>query len=466
MALVRYSGDQPTIKPEPRKESSDFLQQLLFADNQLLMTSVIIRDLDVANNLFNPIEHRLDEVTPLLVRRGSNSTVSSEDVSLGAGSEETVDSENGEIPIKHLSRCFSLICTDPDGKEHPHEGIVAALDVTDRGFIFDNEHRTLVDTFAKLDTFLSLLTNLPPSRLDRPQVAMDCEGRSLGRYGSLTLLQIFLHFMAHTYVLDILTLGGRKAFDYEHENGWSVRRFSESPDILKIFWDPRQDQDALKAHFGVELGWTMCLQLVELVVRDRGRDREYRTRLSRCIDLEGNAWMSTEDVDKWVLANVAGRSYFNRFGYEVFEQRPMPPVALEYAAGDVDQMLQLWDHFYPRLTAEGNELVAVETKKCLLESMRPDKPEGSGIAPQSIQDLPIIPFVFEEYTGQGFDSDDTFAEEDAALTEDSDSWPEEDDQPDWEKEALKHVEYNWSGVTLTTTANNRASTDNFFGDRK
>lgn len=421
--------------------------------------------------------HRF-EVPLVLVRNTLSSLDSSDDWSTGTDNEVITDNEvnhQNEGKLRRYispSRSFSLTLLAHDTRDGIEDGCVSSGSdsVTESlAFLFDNEHRTLIEDFNKLNAFLALLVNLPPSTLERPQVAMDSEGWNLGRFGSLTLLQIFLRFRAHTYVIDILSLGGRKAFDYEHENGWSLRRFSESPDILKIFWDPRQDQDALKAHFGVELGWTMCLQLVELVVRDRGRDRQLREKLSRCIDLEGEAWMSRDEVEKWVLANVAGRSYFQEYTYKVFEQRPLPAVALDYAAGDVDQMLQLWDHLYPRLTAEGKELVAAETKKCLLEGMMPDKPQGSGLAPQAIQELPIIPFVFEEYTGQGFDSVDDAAELDEdhdALAEESGWVLAEEEQADWEKEALEHLDYNWLGVTLTTTmGDNRDSAENFLSDR-
>ena len=140
----------------------------------------------------------------------------------------------------------------------------------------------------------------------------------------MILLQIFLQDLAHTYVLDILVLGGRKAFDYEHENGWSVRRLMES-DILKIMWDPRQDQDAFWAHFGIKLGFTMCLQLVELVVRDRGRGRGMQMKLVNCISMEGISWMSPDKLDEWVEANCEGRRYFQQHDYEVFEQLPCYP---------------------------------------------------------------------------------------------------------------------------------------------
>jgi exonuclease 3'-5' domain-containing protein 1 len=303
-----------------------------------------------------------------------------------------------------------------------------------------------VDTFEKLDEFLSHLVDLPANTLETPELAMDCEGRDLGRFGSLTLLQIFLRFLAHTFVLDILILEGRRAFDYKHKNGWSVRRLLES-DILKIMWDPRQDQDALKAHFDIELGWTMCLQLVELVVRNRGRDREKRAKLMNCIDLEGGAWMSFEEVDKWVAANVAGRRFFRQYTYGVFEQRPMPSIALEYAAGDVDQMLKLWDHFYPRLTIEGKELVAMETKKCLMESMLEDKPEGSAFAPQSIQDLPIIPFVFPVYVPEEPEESPNDADEDDTSSEKSEYGLGEE-EPEWQKNSMKHVDYDWSKTVL------------------
>lgn len=446
-SLVSPSSQPDTVSPKIKK--GRFPEA---SDSPLHSLTVVIRPNRNFEATPSPIA-KVEDFDGSSAFSSSSSEASENDLTR---SDSAISFEKTSSPIILPIRSSSLSSLDL-GRVSKHSQEDYSTD-NEQKSAFDDEHRTLVDTEEKLEAFLAVLPFIPESGLDLPQLALDSEGNNLGRFGSMTLLQLFLRFLQHTYLLDILTLGGRKAFDHKHENGWSVRRLLES-DTLKIFWDPRQDQDSFWAHFGIKLGHTMCLQLAELVVRDRGRDREYRMKLVDCINLEGQAWMSTESLDTWVEANCHGRRYFQEFGYEVFEQRPIPSIALEYAAGDVDQMLQLWDHFYPRLTEEGKELVARESKKCLLESMLSDKPDGSAFAPQAIKDLPIVPFVFEKYIPQELDQDQEVADQAQDNNGDSGEQAEwavesEDSSLDWERRALETVNHDWSASSAQRTSEN------------
>jgi hypothetical protein len=165
-------------------------------------------------------------------------------------------------------------------------------------------------------------------------------------------------------------------------------------------------------------------------------------RLSDCIDLEGEAGMKSEEVDKWVRANSDGRRYFKKHGYEVFAQRPISSVALKYAAGDVDQMVHLWKHLYQRLTDDGRALVELETKRCLNESMLTNKPEGTVFAPEVIQRLPIIAFVPEDVTWvcQEYSESLLLADDKYRRT-----LRQEREVPEWERRSLEHA---YKGVSI------------------
>jgi hypothetical protein len=404
---------------------------------------------DITTNRAGHNEHSYESFPRFsLEYDGSSSNIGSSNRDDWSGVDNKLPNDDN----KSLSSAVPHLSSAPtsSGRFELHERdqeIHPIVPCTKDEFVFNNERQTLVDTFDKLRTFLVQLAELPPSTLESPQVALDAEGVNLGRSGSLDLVQIYLPSLKHTFVLDILVLGGRFAFDYEHENGWSVRRLLES-EILKIMWDPRQDQDPFWAHFGIKLGCIMCLQLIELVVRDRGRDRVMRMRLSDCIDLEGEAWMKSEEVDKWVRANGDGRRYFKKHGYEVFAQRPISSVALKYAAGDVDQMVHLWKHLYQRLTDDGRALVESETKRCLNESMLTNKPEGTVFAPEVIQRLPIIAFVPEDVTWvcQEYSESLLLADDKYRRT-----LRQEREVPEWERRSLEHAYKGVSTVAAQDT---------------
>jgi exonuclease 3'-5' domain-containing protein 1 len=52
-------------------------------------------------------------------------------------------------------------------------------------------------------------------------------------------------------------------FGMEGSEGQSLRNVLESKDHVKVWWDLRQDQDALPHHFGITLGNRVDVQLME-----------------------------------------------------------------------------------------------------------------------------------------------------------------------------------------------------------
>jgi hypothetical protein len=60
--------------------------------------------------------------------------------------------------------------------------------------------------------------------------------------------------MKHTFVFDVLALGGREMFETESDLGGGIclKQILESYH-MNVFWDVRQDQDALFNHYDVEL---------------------------------------------------------------------------------------------------------------------------------------------------------------------------------------------------------------------
>lgn len=251
---------------------------------------------------------------------------------------------------------------------------------------FNSPERTYVDTPSALRAFLPRLLELRPSTQDCPELACDSEGNNLGRNGSLTLLQIYIRSQSHTYVFDVQTLGEKALFDTEY-GGQSLRKLMESKRHHQIWWDCRQDQDALYAHFKLKLGWVTDLQLMEVASRDAAKNRDQLSGQWYAIKTPGRTWMTQNEHKSWLNSFWKGKTYFRQHGYEVFDQRPLPQRALEYTAGDVFEAMSLFDHLNPTLSAFSKEVVKEETQKRLDSAMSSEMPVGSNKAPARFSEL-------------------------------------------------------------------------------
>jgi exonuclease 3'-5' domain-containing protein 1 len=112
----------------------------------------------------------------------------------------------------------------------------------------------------------------------------DCEGDTLCRHGTLSLLQLMIASLNHTWVIDITVLC-EKAFDTKGPGpeGRSLREILEDDQIPKMFLDVRNDADALFSHCGVRLQCPIDIQLMELASRDHRLKRGVRQPLEKCI---------------------------------------------------------------------------------------------------------------------------------------------------------------------------------------
>jgi exonuclease 3'-5' domain-containing protein 1 len=90
---------------------------------------------------------------------------------------------------------------------------------------------------ALIDTLIGLPKN-PPS------LYIDLEGVYLCRHGSVSILQLHIHPTSTTHLIDIYSLGFA-AFSTPGTNGQTLKSIFESPETPKIFFDVRNDSDAL-----------------------------------------------------------------------------------------------------------------------------------------------------------------------------------------------------------------------------
>ncbi|KAF2452288.1 hypothetical protein BDY21DRAFT_388691 [Lineolata rhizophorae] len=147
---------------------------------------------------------------------------------------------------------------------------------------------------------------------------IDLEGVDLCREGSLSILTLLIDTGIPTIrvcPIDVYSLGSQ-AFNTTGIKLKTLKDILQDKKIPKVFFDVRNDSDALFAHFGVTLQGVEDVQLMESVTRMTTRSRKYLNGLAKCVETKekGERFFKTEH---W------GSS-------EIFNQRPIPNDIISY----------------------------------------------------------------------------------------------------------------------------------------
>ncbi|EDU49254.1 conserved hypothetical protein [Pyrenophora tritici-repentis Pt-1C-BFP] len=202
-----------------------------------------------------------------------------------------------------------------------------------------------ISTTDDLADMLGTLADLPTSP---PSLYIDLEGNSLSRAGTLSLLTLYLT----NSNLDIEAAQSAPAGLGTAAAPVTLKTILESPTIPKVFFDVRNDSDALFAHYKVALSCIHDLQVMELATRPMttGNSRQFLCSLSTCI--RDNAPLSSTDLAAWTAIKEAGNALFDPKkggSYSVFETRPLRTEVQDYCVQDVVYMPLLWDIFEHRI---------------------------------------------------------------------------------------------------------------------
>ncbi|KID98661.1 3'-5' exonuclease, partial [Metarhizium majus ARSEF 297] len=203
----------------------------------------------------------------------------------------------------------------------------------------------VVDSIPLLQAVLTKLQGLPSNP---PSLFVDLEGIKLGRSGSVSLLSVHVAPTAKTYIIDIFKLG-EEAFTATSTTGTCLKNILESENIPKVFFDIRNDSDALFSHYAIRVGGIRDLQVMEFATR-RGPPGRFVTGLANCIkydcpmtDWQRQNWLQMKDgVGRLYDPNKGGR-------YEVFNERPLRREICEYSAQDVALLPKLWEAYSIKL---------------------------------------------------------------------------------------------------------------------
>ncbi len=205
---------------------------------------------------------------------------------------------------------------------------------------------TLIDTEANLIDMLEALQSTPASP---PSLFLDLEGVNLSRHGTVSILTIFNQRQNHVYLVDIHTLQSTAFATSIPGIDTTLKSILETPGIAKVFFDVRNDSDALYSHFGIRLQGVEDVQLMENATRPNDR-REYVCGLDRCIQYD--APLSPTEKLEWKAAKQRGVELFHPSkggSFEVFNQRPLTDEIVRYCVNDVVFLAMLRDVYWEKL---------------------------------------------------------------------------------------------------------------------
>jgi exonuclease 3'-5' domain-containing protein 1 len=195
----------------------------------------------------------------------------------------------------------------------------------------------LIGNISELRTFLCVLSKASA-------LYLNIEGLNLSRHGTVSIITILVHPSNQVQLIDVLALGDL-AFSTASEDGKTLQSILEDHSICKYIWDVRNDANALWFHFGVSLGGTPDLQLLENA--SRAEDKTYIRSLEMCIqnDLKlgfmvTSRWLRTkQDIKKFMRTDI-------------FSVRPMDLKTMEYCQNDIIHLPALREVYIVRTKPE------------------------------------------------------------------------------------------------------------------
>ncbi|TVY13036.1 hypothetical protein LARI1_G009337 [Lachnellula arida] len=226
-----------------------------------------------------------------------------------------------------------------------------------------HEAYELIDTVEAIPAVIKTLVDQP---VIPPSLYIDLEGVNLSRQGSISILQIHVAPKKKTYLIDIHTLG-TKAFDTTSELDHTLRSVLQSESIPKVFFDVRNDSDALFSQFKISLAGITDLQVMEYGTRSFRR--QFVSGLSKCIDRDLD--LSYSQRSKCQHVKEEGLKLFapGRGGtYEVFNQRPLSDAIGLYCVQDVQWLPQLYQTYLRKVSKSMSAKIALATLHRVKES--------------------------------------------------------------------------------------------------
>ena len=230
----------------------------------------------------------------------------------------------------------------------------------------------LVDTPTKFTQMISELnTDLKVTKI----LNLDFEGVDLCKTGKVCLGQFHAAKSKTVFVLDFIAI--KSPFTLEDR---ALSKMLESDSIQKVFYDPRNDMDALAFQYSVTVNKCIDLQMCEVAYRRSVKKLPVKFVMGLQKTLENhlvlpyklkNAVMEVKNKGKYIFSPEHGGSY------TMFEKRPLNMELVDYAAVDVFYFDELREKLFNGLSESVKEKVEkVSTKRLVEYKTRGYDPKG------------------------------------------------------------------------------------------
>ncbi|TVY43821.1 hypothetical protein LOCC1_G004861 [Lachnellula occidentalis] len=188
---------------------------------------------------------------------------------------------------------------------------------------------TWVHNHADMLDFVPQILEMAKSGIE---LACDCEGTATGLSGKdgMTHFTMTSRTLGHTWVFRTQWIPGM--FDIPGGEGQTLRSLLESETVVQLWFDVRNDANAMFGVEGIRLGNVLDVQLMEGATRCGPRLR--LQSLKRCVQIEGRQFMEHEEYRNWLNAKTLGHEYFTDHTWGVLEWRELPDEVMRYTAGD------------------------------------------------------------------------------------------------------------------------------------
>ena len=193
----------------------------------------------------------------------------------------------------------------------------------------------------------------------------------------MSILQIFVSPKKMTYLVDIHTLGKTAFSTAGTDKKKTLKTILEASEIPKVFFDVRNDSDALFTHFGIKLQGIQDVQLMELATRN-GFSKRFVHGLAKCIAEDGS--LTYKERRKWTQIKDKGRELFApELGgsFQVFNTRPLAEDIRSYCVQDVQFLPRLRGHYWAMINSHWKAKVEAATRARVAESQTANyRPDG------------------------------------------------------------------------------------------
>ena len=196
---------------------------------------------------------------------------------------------------------------------------------------------------------------------------IDSEGVHLYREGSVSILTLLNDTGIPTQrvcLIDVHVLGAQAFNTTGDKEKTTLKDILQHKMIPKVFFDVRNDLDALFAHFGVQLHGVEDVQLMGSATRKTTQSWRLLSGLAKCIEKNAPLSFGGSGSGSWKLAKETGERY------ELFNQRPILAETDDCCVGDVQCLPELRDTFWGSWASQWRDLVKEASTQCVAASQR------------------------------------------------------------------------------------------------